>query len=135
MILLNTIFIAANLFSGATPQIKGPDPKAMLAKELEQMQAKDAAASQAKKEEETSDVLLITPEARALDYKQAFDLIRKEKAAVNVSFKLKNGKTISNILEMQVMGKGTLIIFKTNTTKGIQIIVSKVEDIVSLTHT
>jgi len=115
--------------------LQAQDAKSLFSKELEHMEAKAIPAKEATKgKDESSDVLIITPDARAQDYKQAFDLIRKEKSAVNISFTMKDGSMISNILDMQVMSKGTLIIFKLNTATGINYIVTKVENITALTH-
>lgn len=73
--------------------------------------------------------MLIPPSARALDFLQAFELLRKEKSTGKVYFQLTNGSTISNVIEMSLMPNSTLILFRFNSSQGIRFQVVKVEDI------
>lgn len=76
--------------------------------------------------------MIIEPQARALDYQQAFEQLRKEKTSGKVYFQLTNGNTICNIIDMTLMPNSTMILFRFNTTQGIKLQTVKVEEIVSL---
>jgi hypothetical protein len=79
-------------------------------------------------------VLSIDPKARAQDYQQAFEALRKEKTPPKIAFELYDGTTISNILDMTLMANGNIILFRVNTPQGIKMQTVKVEDIKSLSH-
>lgn len=93
--------------------------------------AEDTSASAS---EAMKSYMSIEPKARALDYSQAFDMLRKEKATGRVFFKTKNGDIISNIIDLTLMNNGTLIFFRYNTSQGIKHQVVNIEEIVSLSH-
>lgn len=83
---------------------------------------------------QSSRSIFIDPKARALDFQQAFDLLRKEKTANKVQFILDNGKTISNIIDMVILSNGSLILFKFSSQQGIKYQVVPVESIESISH-
>ena len=79
-------------------------------------------------------MMVIEPKMRALDYQQAFESLRKERTASKVFFQLTDGSTLTNVIELTVMGNGTLLLFKTNTPQGIKHQVVEVERIQSICH-
>ena len=81
-----------------------------------------------------NEIMIIAPEKRANDFLSAFHFLKKTNAAAKVAVRLTNGSFITEILEMELMPGGTMIIFKMNSMKGQQYKVVKVEDIDTLTH-
>ncbi|MGE0671386.1 MAG: hypothetical protein AB7O89_10695, partial [Parachlamydiales bacterium] len=78
--------------------------------------------------------LVIDPKMRAQDFKEAFETLRKEKTTGKVFFQLMNGSTISNIIDMTLMGNSTLILFRFNSTQGIRFQLVKVEEVASISY-
>ena len=78
--------------------------------------------------------MMVTPAARAADFQQAFDLLKKEKSSGKVYFELSDGTTIGNVIDMAPMSNSTVILFRYNTSQGIQYQVVKIEDIVGLRY-
>ncbi|NGX50164.1 MAG: hypothetical protein K1060chlam2_00005 [Chlamydiae bacterium] len=81
-----------------------------------------------------SEVMIITPASRAKDIHSAFQYLRTMSPATKIGVKLTDGSIISEILDINVMPGGTMIIFKINTMKGEKYRVVKIEQIDSLTH-
>jgi hypothetical protein len=78
--------------------------------------------------------MMISPSARALDFQQAFEQMRKEKSTGKVYFELADGTIISNIIDMTMMTNATLIMFRFNSNQGIRFQVVKVEDILNIRY-
>jgi len=76
-----------------------------------------------------SSYITIDPKLRAEDYKEAFEILRKEKTTSKVFFQLIDGTTISNIIDMTLMDNASLIIFRFNSQQGIRFQVVRIEDI------
>ena len=76
----------------------------------------------------------IDPKARALDFKEAFDALRKEKSPDKVNVQLFNGTLLTHIIEIKLMSQGTVFLFKINTPQGIRWWVVNVEEISALSH-
>lgn len=74
----------------------------------------------------------ISPAQRAQDYQQAFEQLRKEKTAGKVYFQLADGTTISNVIDMNLMTNGTLVMFRFNSSQGVRFQIVKVEDILNI---
>lgn len=96
-----------------------------------------AAAQQAEeghstKSNKPSEVMVITPAARGKDLQQAYNFLRKESAATPVSVTLKDGTKLDEIMGMDVMTEGTIVIFKLNTTRGVKYRIENIENVVSL---
>jgi len=79
--------------------------------------------------------MTIDPKERALDYKEAFEALRKEKGAGKVHFDLVNGETIGNIIEMNISANGHLVIFKYGSGQAIRHQVVPIEQIAALQYT
>ena len=80
----------------------------------------------------SSEVMLIDREMRAKDFQSAFDYLKNSNTAAKIFVKLKSGHSISEIISMEVMPQGTLIIFQTNTTQGVKYDVINIENIESI---
>lgn len=76
----------------------------------------------------------VEPKARALDYIQAFSFLRQEKTTSKVAFFLKDGSSISNVIDIQLMDQGSLLILRFNSGQGIKFRVLGLEEIASLEH-
>jgi len=74
----------------------------------------------------------IVPKARALDFLQAFTVLRQEKIACKVGFFLKDGSMISNIIDINLMDEGSLFIIRYNSGQGIKFRVLGLEEILRL---
>jgi hypothetical protein len=77
-------------------------------------------------------VMTIDPKMRALDYSQAFELLRREKTSNKVLFQLVDGSSLTNVIDLTVIGQGTLLLFKCGTPQGIKHQVIGVEKILSI---
>lgn len=83
---------------------------------------------------QAQDLILIHPKDRATDFKEAFDFLKQQKASARARFLLKDGKMLTNILDITVPQGGTLLIFQINTSQGYNYQVVKVEDIESIAY-
>jgi hypothetical protein len=128
--LLSFLFICLSMCAIAAPAIPpkmtGGDTKI---KDASLQAVRDEAAET---QSSSKHLMIIDPKLRAMDYQQAFELLRKEKTSGKVAFELANGKAISNIIDLTLMGNGTMILFRYNTPQGIQFQIVNLEDIVSL---
>ena len=64
--------------------------------------------------------MTIDPKLRAFDYKEAFEILKKEKAPHKVCLNLLDGTCISNIIDLNVMGNSTIFLVRFNTPQGIK---------------
>ncbi|MFA5249987.1 MAG: hypothetical protein WC371_01070 [Parachlamydiales bacterium] len=85
-------------------------------------------------ESKTKSVLAIDAKKRAEDYLKAYELMRKEKPSSKIFFKLANGSSLQNIVDLVVLENGTLILFKTTTSQGLRYEIVPIEEIVLLSH-
>ena len=79
-------------------------------------------------------IIVIQPQDRAEDYIKAFETLKKDKPSTKIYFQLLSKKTISNILDITMLDKGTLLLFKTATTQGSKITIVPIEDIEEIGH-
>ncbi|PCI92368.1 hypothetical protein COB11_07555 [Candidatus Aerophobetes bacterium] len=96
----------------------------------ELMSTEKTAAAQ--KAHESSEIMIIEPLARAQDFAEAYKYLNFHKSSAPVMFKLRNHKVLKNVLDIEIMKGGTLVIFTLNTTKGIKYEVVNIEDIKSM---
>ncbi|MCH9614640.1 MAG: hypothetical protein SP1CHLAM54_13970 [Chlamydiia bacterium] len=126
MILL--LAAAANLFSATTPNLSGAETSAEKAAMVQSVQ-KVASGGGGGGEKGVTDVMIISPAERANDIVQAFNYIQSHDVTSKVEVKLKNGSKINDILNIQMMPSGTLLIFKIQTLKGEVYRIVKIENI------
>ncbi|MCP5492230.1 MAG: hypothetical protein H7A40_04230 [Chlamydiales bacterium] len=129
--LIQLYFIVTTLIGVAS---FGDMPKSNPAKATEQkmMEAKAAVTSKTSKGQESPDVLLIQPSARAADWVAAYQYLSKYAAENSISFKLNDGSTIHNITNVAALPGGTLLTFTLNTVSGLKYKVVKIEDIADI---
>ena len=77
----------------------------------------------------TKSYIRIDPKARATDYMQAFELLKKEKPVGQISFELEKGERINNVIDVTLMNQGTLFFFKYNTPQGVRQKIVEVESV------
>ncbi len=78
------------------------------------------------------EVMMIPPQLRAQDFKEAFDYLKKIQTQSKITFTLKDGSKLSQILDVSLLPGGTMLNFKINTVQGIQYQIIRVEDIKSI---
>lgn len=78
------------------------------------------------------DIMIISPKSRTHDLLSAFQFLKKMSPATKVGVRLTDGSVISEILDMDVMPEGTMIIFKINTLKGQKFKIVNIENIEAL---
>jgi len=115
-----SLTLCAATTTGAAPSTSSSDNAKMVASVIAQAEGG------------IKSIMMIDPKARAADYMQAYDVLRKEKTANKVVFQLSTGETISNIIDMTLMNQGTMIIFRFNTPQGIKLQAVELEDVLSL---
>jgi len=81
-----------------------------------------------------SEIMIINPESRAKDLLSAIQFLKQRSPATKITVTLTDGSRISEILDVEAMPGGTLIIFKINTIKGQKYRVVKIENVDTLTH-
>lgn len=86
-------------------------------------------------QKQPSDVMIISPEMRAKDFAKAFDYLKTKAPATKIGIKLLDKSTISDIVKIDVMPGGTLMIFTVSTVKGLKYQVVKTEHVDSIVHT
>ncbi len=82
----------------------------------------------------STEVMIIEPSTRAGDFKEAYQYLRAQKSGSRVTFRLADGKSLSNVIDLDIMKGGSLVIFKMSTTSGLQFKVVRIEDITSIDH-
>ena len=80
----------------------------------------------------SQEMMMIAPNDRASDFVQAYALLKQYNVASSIAVMMKDKTMIANIVDMQVMKNGTLIIFKMSTLQGEKYQLVKTEDIDSL---
>jgi len=78
--------------------------------------------------------MMISPSSRAMDFLQAFEMLRKEKTAGKVYFQLADGSTISHIIDMTLLPHSTLFLFHFNSPQGIRFQFVRIEDILNISY-
>ena len=123
-LLLSCFFGVASLAQGATPN--NPANNAV----------PEIAIPMTKGDEKGShSYLMINPKSRALDYKQAYDVLRREKTSQRVFFQLAGGGTISNIIDVIIMDNGSIMVFRFNSQQGVKLQAVPVEDVLGVSYT
>ncbi len=92
----------------------------------------EAAAAKDSSSKGSTEMMIISPEGRAKDIQAALQYLKQRAPSSKPSIKLTDGSTISEILSIDVMPGGTILIFKTNSLKGVQYQIEKIENIDTL---
>lgn len=82
----------------------------------------------------TQSYMIITPTARAQDFQQAYETLKKEKSAGKVYFQLADGSKLFNVIEMTLMPNSTLVLFRLNSQQGINFQIVRIEDIATINY-
>ena len=82
----------------------------------------------------TKSIMMIEPEARARDYILAFDKLRGEIPPTKIYFQLEKQAPINNIMSVELMQNGTLMLFRLSTPKGASFKIVPIEDVIEITH-
>ena len=79
-------------------------------------------------------IMILNPKERAEDYVKAFEMLKKNKPSSKIYFRLSSNKIINNIIDMNMLENGSLILFKTSSTKGTNFLIVPTEEIESVGH-
>jgi hypothetical protein len=82
---------------------------------------------------DTRSIMVIEPTKRSEDIKSIVELLRKDKPTSKIFFKLSNG-IINNVLEVQLMTNGTILLIKSSSLQGIKYNAILTEDILEIGH-
>ena len=81
-----------------------------------------------------SEIMVISPELRAQDIQAAIQFLRQHIPTSKPNIKLTDGSLITNIMDVDVMPGGTILIFKITSLKGLQYKVVNIEKVQSLSE-
>lgn len=79
-------------------------------------------------------VMIIPLEMRAKDFEEAFAYLRRMNAAGKIIVKLHNGSQIVDILGIDRLPGGTMLVFKLNSVTGMKYHIVKIEEIDTITN-
>ncbi len=79
-------------------------------------------------------VIMIDPKARAADFVQAFDILRKDKPTLKISIKIANGMNLNSVSDVIATQGGTLLMIKYSSSSGLKYQIVPVEDIVEIAY-
>lgn len=79
-------------------------------------------------------VMLIDPKARASDYIQVFDLLRRDKPTMKIMIRGQNGQTLNNVTDLSTTHNGTLFIVKVMSNQGTKYQFLPVEEILEINY-
>lgn len=82
----------------------------------------------------TKSTLLIDAKARASDYVQAFEMLRKDKPTLKIMIHMAGGSSISNVTEISSTANGTLVLIKSASTTGNKYQIVPIEEIKELSY-
>lgn len=78
--------------------------------------------------------LLIDAKARASDYIQAFEMLRKDKPTLKIVISMASGLAIGNVTEIASTVNGTLLLIKSASTAGNKYQIVPIEEIKELAY-
>jgi len=78
-------------------------------------------------------IIVIDPKARANDYVQAFDQLRKDKPTMKIMIRTTSGAVI-NITDLTAAPGGTLLLLRILSNQGTRLQVLPVEEIMEITY-
>ena len=84
--------------------------------------------------ENARSIMIIDPKTRALDYVQAFEILRKDRPTSKIMIRTHSGMTLSNIAEMTATQSGSLLMVKSASQTGNKYQIVPVEDILEISY-
>lgn len=78
-------------------------------------------------------IVVIDPKARAADYVQAFDLLRKDKPTMKIMVRTASG-ALMNVTDLTAASGGTLLLLRILSNQGTRIQVLPVEEIMEINY-
>ena len=114
-------FVSFSAFSAQNLPVSMPSQQPAITKQDEEY-----ASSMGK------EVMMIPPQLRAQDFKEAFDYLKKIQTQSKITFTMKDGSKLAQILDVSILPGGTMLNFKINTVQGIQYQIIRIEDIKSI---
>lgn len=79
-------------------------------------------------------IMIIDPQMRAKDLKDALTFLQKTMGQQPVAVTLTDGQMISNIMSINVMPGGTMLVLKASTVKGVKYHVVGIESVENIGH-
>lgn len=79
-------------------------------------------------------VMIVNPEMRANDLKEAFAFLKASGQSLPISIHLADGRILTRVTAIEVMKGGTMVVVKNGTIKGQKFHIIGVENIESITH-
>ncbi len=94
---------------------------------------KTAAPPAAVAVQEAHSSMIIEPKARAQDYTQAFELLRRERPALKINIQTSSG-ILANVAELSFAENGTLMLIKIPFSQGSKYLIVPIEDIKEIAY-
>lgn len=111
------LLLAQALLTQETPPPSSPPPAAPIASTIGE-----------------KGVMLIDPKARATDYIQVFDLLRRDKPTLKIAIRAQNGQILNNVIDLSTTHNGTLFIVKVMSNQGTKYQFLPVEEILEINY-
>lgn len=99
----------------------------------EKPQASSAQAPVAAMDEQGRSVMIIDPKARAADFAQAFDFLRKDKPTLKIMVRTLDAR-ILNVTDVTASAGGTLLMIKILSSQGVKTQILPVEQIMEINY-
>jgi hypothetical protein len=77
--------------------------------------------------------MIIDPKARAQDYREAFELLRREKPSLKINIQTSSGP-LTNVSELSSAGNGTLMLVKIPFSQGTKYLIVPIEEIKEIAY-
>jgi hypothetical protein len=77
--------------------------------------------------------MIIDPKARAQDYREAFELLRREKPSMKINIQTAGGP-LANVSELSSAGNGTLMLVKIPFSQGTKYLIVPIEEIKEIAY-
>lgn len=127
-----TILVGAQLPIYVAPPTSVPTINKTEKKEAPKQATSSEIAAIKQSQTGSHEVMIISPELRAKDIKAAIQYLKTRSPASKPIVKLINRTNIENIIDIDMMPGGTILIFQVSSLKGIQYKLAKTEDIDTL---
>ena len=140
IIFVSTLFLSTSLLAQKPLPTISPVQYAQMqelaqAKEpAEPTKKPEKAAATKVSEKAQMGIMIIPPDMRAKDISEAFNSLKQANPAAKIMVKLVNGTEITDILSIDTMTGGTMLIFRINSMQGMKVQVVKIEEIDTIGH-